>query len=257
MDEKEKLLSDAKKTIIEDERLKLLLKGGRISEETYDLKHGEINIRLADIKEQIARIERRKKELSKPASVVKFNTSYLKRRAAERRDDAGAEEPLNNVGMVAVLSCAAIIIGLLAFPKGVYSSLPDLPEPYAMPPSSEFYIYIAALCSQIVIGGLFLWIMSRITKVKGTDMYRTRTCTAQGALVSSAALSIAWYISSSAGYVPALRPLAYGAGFASYFYAIKSALDTNNLTAGFLSLSTYAANYALALGAMVSIIILL
>lgn len=256
MDEKEALLSDARKVIIEDERLKVLYKAGKISEETYDVKHGEINARLAEIREQIAKIERKKKELKKPASVVKFNTSFLKRQnSASKMSDA--DEPLSDMGMVSVLSAAGIILGLFAFPSAVYSSIPPLPEPYLLPPDSELYIYLSVLLSQVFGGGVLLWLMAVIARVKDANQSKAILCTAQGVIISSAALSAAAYFSSGAGYVPLLEKIAYAAGILAYFLAIRSVLSAGRLTAALLALGAYAANYALAIAVMLSIIIFL
>jgi hypothetical protein len=258
MDEKEKLLSDAREVIIEDEKLKVLLKEGRISEETYDYKHGEINMRLAEIKEQIANINRKKNQLSAPASVEKFNNSFVRRQFARKKENAqGDDEALSNAGMAAVVFGAALIIGLLVFPDAVYSTLPNLPEPYVLPESSRLFCFLAVLAAQTLIGGLFLWLSGKAIKLKGIDYNKAVTCACFGAVITSGILSIIGFLSSDGKYTELLQFLGYAAGIFSYYWALKSALRANRRTMAILSVALYAINYALALAAAISIIILL
>jgi hypothetical protein len=178
MEGKDKLLSTARKIIIEDEKLKVMLREGKISQITYDDKHGEVNLRLSEIREQMADLERKKNRLSVPASVEKFNNSFFFKRSlgGNKENLIQRGDALSNVGMLAVLSTALILIGLMAFPPEVYSSLPALPEPYKMQESSEFYGYVAALFTQIFAGGFFLWLMARFVKVKNVSQDQARIC---------------------------------------------------------------------------------
>jgi hypothetical protein len=257
MEEKERLLSAAREIMVGEEKLKLLFKEGKISRDTFDDEHKKINARLAQIKEQIAALDRKKNELSAPASVEKFNSSFVRRQLAGKKNNDSENESLSNAGMVAVLSSVAIFLLLLGAPSIVYSSLPALPEPYSMPESSGFYVYLAVLAAQIFAGGLFLWFVAKYAKVKSISHYEARLCSASGALITSGALSVAGYITSVAGQVPALQALSYAAGLISYYYAIQSASKVGNLTAAFLAAALYAVNYALAIAIMLLIIKLL
>lgn len=258
MEGKEKILSAAREIIVNDEKLKLMLKEGKISQETFDYERQEINARLAEIKEQIADLDRKKNELSKPASVEKFNNSFVRRQLGRKR---GAEqkdvEALSNAGIAAVVFSAALIIGLLVFPSEIYSTLPTLPDPYVLPESSRLYCYLAVLAIQTLIGGLFLWFMSRIARIKNIDYNKAVTCAGFGAIITSGILSIFEFLSSGGKYNEMLQFLGYAAGILSYYWALKSALRANRLTIAFLSAALYAINYALSLAAIFSIIKLL
>jgi hypothetical protein len=258
MEGKEKLLSAAREVIVEDEKLKLMLRDGKISQETFDDKHNEINARLAEIKEQIADIDRKKNQLSAPASVEKFNSSFVRRQFARSKETGSRDnEALSNAGMAAVVFTAALIIGLLEFPDIVYSTLPLLPEPYVLPESSRLYGYIAALASQIFIGGLFLWLMGRITRIKNISYSKAVACTYFGAIITSGILSFFGVLSSGGKYNEILQFFAYAIGILSYYWSLKSTLRTSRLIMAFLSMVIYAVNYALALAALFSIIKLL
>ena len=258
MEGKEKLLSAAREIIIEDEKLKLMLKDGKISQETFDDQHKAINARLAEIKEQIADLDRKKNQLSKPASVEKFNNSFVRRQFGRNREGSpGDNEALSNAGMAAVVFSAAIFIGLLLFPRTIYSTLPLLPDPYVLPESSRLYGYVAVLASQTIIGGLFLLLMGKIIKLKAINYNTAVTCTYSGAIIASGILSVGGYIFSGGKYAETLQLLGYAVGLLSYYWALKGALRTSRLTLAFLSVAVYAVNYALALAALISIIILL
>ena len=257
MEGKERLLSAAREIIVEDEKLKLMLKAGKISQETFDDQHKAINARLAEIKEQIANLDRKKNQLSAPASVEKFNNSFERRQLAGNKKTEGEIEPLSNAGMVAVVLSAALVIGLIVFPGAIYSTLPLLPEPYVLPESSRLICYLAILASQTLIGGLFLWITGRAIKLKGINYNKALTCAYSGAIITSGVLSVAGYLFSGEKYAQILGLLGLAAGLLFYYWAIKSVLRTNRLTMVILAVAVYAVNYALALAAAISIIILL
>lgn len=258
MEGKEKLLSDAKGILIEDEKLRAMLKEGNISQGTYDNKHSEITVRLGEIKEQISALDRKKTELSKPASVENFNNSFLKRHVAKNNAEMAANvEPLSNVGMAAVFSFIAIVLLLLSSSSLVFSSLPALPEPYALEESAKMYAYLTALCVQMLIGGFFLWFMARITRIKRINHYKARICATSGALVSSGSLSVGAYLAQMTGYASILQGLGYLSGLLAYYFAIRTELKADRLTSAFHAITIYAVNYALAAAVMLSIIILL
>jgi len=257
MEGKEKFLSAAREIIVEDEKLKLMLKAGKISQETFDDQHKAINARLAEIKELIANLDRKKNQLSAPASVEKFNNSFERRQLAGNKNKEGEIEPLSNAGMVAVVISAALVIGLMVFPGAIYSTLPLLPDPYVLPESSRLICYLAILASQTLIGGLFLLLTGRAINLKGISYNKALTCAYSGAIIISGVMSVAGYLFSGGKYSQILGLLGFAAGLLFYYWAIKSVLRTNRLTMAILSVALYAVNYALALAAAISIIILL
>jgi len=255
---KEKFLSAAREVIVEDEKLKLMLKEGKISQETFDDKHIEINARLEEIKEQMADLDRKKNQLSAPASVEKFNNSFIRRQLVRKKNsDPGDNDALSNAGMAAVVFSAALFIALFEFPGAVYSTLPHIPDPYVLPESSRLYGYLAVLAFQTLIGGLFLWLMGKIIKLKSIDYTKAVTCAYSGAIITLGILSIFGFLSSGGKYAETLQFLGYAAGIISYYWAVQSILRTNRLTMAILSVALYAVNYALAFAAIISIIILL
>jgi hypothetical protein len=258
MEGKKKILSAAREIIVEDEKLKLLLKEGKISQETFDYEHKEINARLAEIKEHMTELDRKKDQLRAPASVEKFNRSFLRRQFSRNKESGPVDnDVLSDAGMAAVVFSATIFFGLLVFPDMFYSTLPSLPDPYVLPESSRLYGYLAVLASQTFIGGLFLWFFGRVVKLKDIDYSKAVTCTYSGAIITLGILSFLEVLSSGGKYEGILQFLGYAGGILSYYWAIMSTLRTNMLTKAFLSVIIYAVNYALAIAAAISIIILL
>jgi hypothetical protein len=258
MEGKEKFLSEAREIIVGDEKLKLLLKEGKISQETFNDQHKEINARLAEIKENIAELDRKKNGLAAPASVEKFNSSFMRRQTARRKElRPGDDEALSNAGMAAVVFSAALVIGILLFPSAVYVTLPTLPEPYVLPDSSKIFGFLALSAAQTLIGGLFLWVTGRALKIKGMEYNKAIAITYSGSIISSGFLLVAGYVFSGGRYSQALELLGYVVGILSYYWAVKGSLKAGRLKMAFLSVATYAVNYALALASLISIIILL
>jgi len=206
----------------------------------------------------MADLDRKKTELSAPASVEKFNSSFVRRQFVRRKEKtSGDNDALSNAGMAAVVFSAALFIGLLVFPGALYSTLPSLPEPYVLPESSRLTGFLAVLTAQTLIGGLFLLLMGKVFKLKALDYNKAITCTYSGAIITAGVLSVAGYIFSVGKYAQALQLLGYAIGLLSYYWAISGVLRTRKSIIAFLSVAVYAVNYGLALAALISIIILL
>jgi len=177
----------------------------------------------------MADLDRKKTELSAPASVEKFNSSFVRRQFVRRKEKtSGDNDALSNAGMAAVVFSAALFIGLLVFPGALYSTLPSLPEPYVLPESSRLTGFLAVLTAQTLIGGLFLLLMGKVFKLKALDYNKAITCTYSGAIITAGVLSVAGYIFSVGKYAQALQLLGYAIGLLSYYWAISGVLRTRH-----------------------------
>ena len=258
MDDKTRLLSAARTFIVEDEKLKIMLQDGKISQNTYDDKHRDIDAQLAKIKEQIADLGKKKNELSAPASVEKFNDSFAGRQLArDTNSQTERLEPLSTVGMAAVICSAIIVLGLLAFPKAVYSSLPELPAPYIVLDSSGLFLFIAVSAIQILIGGLFLRFVTRATGIKNVNYILARAFTAEAVIISAGVLSMIGLVLPKAKYALTTTILGVAASIFIYFLVMWPLFKTTKLKAAILSVAAYVINYALAVAVLLFLIILL